>query len=78
MTCIPVLYQSINENFRFSASRPDAIHFNNITDSLSAIYPKSEYVKALRKEAERRGKLLNMGIRPKGCRTTFLSGSYAS
>jgi hypothetical protein len=63
MTCIPVLYQSINENFPIFSQQTDAIHFNNIADSLSAIYPESEYVKALKKEAERRGKLLNMGIR---------------
>jgi peroxiredoxin len=36
------------------AQSTDAIHFVNIADSLELVYPESKYVKALRKEAERR------------------------
>lgn len=54
LTVVPVLYQNFGQDLPVFAQSTDAIHFVNIADSLAAIYPESKYVKALRKEAERR------------------------
>lgn len=54
MTVVPVLYQTFGSNLPVFAQPTDAIHFKNMADSLALSYPESRYVKALRKEAERR------------------------
>lgn len=54
MTVVPVLYQTLGSNLPVFAQPTDAIHFKNMADSLALSYPDSRYVKALRKEAERR------------------------
>lgn len=54
MTVVPVLYQTLGSNLPVFAQPTDAIHFRNMADSLTLSYPDSRYVKALRKEAERR------------------------
>lgn len=54
MTVVPVLYQTLGSNLPVFAQPTDAIHFKNMADSLALSYPESRYVKALRKEAERR------------------------
>ncbi len=54
MTCIPVLYQNFGTQLPVFSQSTDAIHFINTADSLETVYPESKYVKALRKEAERR------------------------
>ena len=54
MTVVPVLYQSLGENLPVFAQSTDALHFLNAADSLATVYPESRYVKALRKEAEKR------------------------
>lgn len=54
LTSVPVLYQSLGEGLPVFAQSTDAIHFVRTSDSLSLVYPDSKYVKALRKEAERR------------------------
>jgi len=54
LTTVPVFYQSLGENLPVFAQSTDAIHFINAADSLESVYPDSKYVKALRKEAERR------------------------
>lgn len=54
LTVVPVLYQNFGQNLPVFGQSTDAIHFVNIADSLALSYPKSKYVKALRKEAERR------------------------
>lgn len=63
LTCIPVLYQKINDNFYVFSQSTDAIHFRNVHDSLVKVYPDSKYVKALGDEAQRRINL--MGINSK-------------
>lgn len=54
MTVVPVLYQTFGSNLPVFAQPTDAIHFKNMADSLALSYPDSRYVKALRKEVERR------------------------
>ena len=54
MTVVPVLYQTLGSSLPVFAQPTDAIHFKNMADSLALSYPESRYVKALRKEAERR------------------------
>lgn len=65
MTVIPVLYQTIGANLPVFAQQTDAIHFNNVCDSLKAVYPDSKYVQALEREAKRRSDLLSLSIRLK-------------
>ena len=60
MTVVPVLYQTMGANLPVFAQHTDAIHFRNMADSLALSYPDSRYVKALRKEAERRMERLEM------------------
>ncbi len=54
LTSVPVLYQNFGPELPVFAQATDAIHFVNTADSLETVYPESKYVKALRKEAERR------------------------
>ena len=57
---VPILYQMIAPGFPLFGQQTDAIHFKNISDSLSTVYPESKYVRALSREAERRFKLLEL------------------
>ncbi len=54
LTAVPVLYQNISSELPVFSQTTDAIHFISTADSLETVYPKSKYVKALRKEAEKR------------------------
>ena len=54
LSVVPVFYQTFGENLAVFGQYTDAIHFNNIADSLALVYPESRYVKALRAEADRR------------------------
>lgn len=60
LTVVPVLYQNLGVNLPVFGQSTDAIHFKNIADSLALSYPDSKYVKALRKEAERRHGFLEL------------------
>lgn len=60
LTVVPILYQMIAPGFPLFGQQTDAIHFRNISDSLSTVYPESKYVRALSREAERRFKLLEL------------------
>ncbi len=60
LTAVPVLYQNFGAELPVFAQTTDAIHFVNTADSLETVYPDSKYVKALRKEAERRFGYLEM------------------
>ena len=60
LTVVPVLYQNFGANLPVFGQSTDAIHFMNIADSLALSYPDSKYVKALRKEAERRHGFLEL------------------
>ena len=65
LTSVHVLYQYVGEDIPLFAQNTDAIFFNNIADSLETVYPESRYVKALRKEAERRFGYLSLQERLK-------------
>lgn len=54
LTVVPVLYQTLGNGLNVFAQNTDAIHFVNLSDSLALVYPDSKYVRALKKEAERR------------------------
>lgn len=54
LTVVPVLYQNFGADLPVFGQSTDAIHFVNMADSLALSYPQSKYVRALRKEAERR------------------------
>jgi len=60
LTSVPVLYQNFGSNLPVFAQATDALHFMNVADSLATVYPESKYVKALRKEAERRFGVLEL------------------
>ena len=62
LTSVPVLYRKVGELPVFN-QRLDALHFRSLADSLSAVYPTSPYVRALRKEAEAREKALALDHR---------------
>ena len=63
LTVVPVFYQTIGTGLPVFAQQTDAIHFNNICDSLETVYPDSKYAKALKNEAKRRSDLLKLSIR---------------
>lgn len=63
LTCIPVLYESLNEYSPVFNQPTDALHFRSVCDSLKTVYPESRYVKALDKEATRRENMLQLGLR---------------
>lgn len=63
LTSIPVLYQTIGGTLPVFGQATDAIHFKNISDSLSAVYPDSRYVRSLQAEAKRRTDLLSLSVR---------------
>ena len=54
LTSVPVLYQNFGADLPVFAQSTDAMHFVAVSDSLSTVYPDSKYVRALKKEAERR------------------------
>lgn len=60
LTSVHVLYQYVAEDFPVFSQNTDAIFFSNIADSLETVYPDSRYVKALRKEADRRYSYLQL------------------
>ena len=68
LTAIPVLYQKVNDNFMVFSQNTDALHFQNIHDSLMTVYPKSKYVAGLAREAERRSKELSLDLRMQNAR----------
>jgi len=62
LSTIPVLYQKINDELPVFSQSTDALHFSNAYDSLMTVYPESEYVKALGREAERRRNLMSLDV----------------
>lgn len=63
LTVVPVFFQMASPGFPVFSQPTDAIHFRNISDSLATVYPDSRYVRALRQEADRRGRILDLNIR---------------
>jgi peroxiredoxin len=54
LTIVPVMYQFFSESLPVFGQATDALHFSNAADTLEIVYPESKYVKALRKEAQKR------------------------
>ena len=63
MTVIPVLYQHFGPELPVFGQGTDALHFKSAADTLEMVYPDSRYVKALRKEADRRTSYLEVAAR---------------
>ena len=63
LTVIPVLYQNFGPELPVFGQATDALHFRTVADSLEMVYPESKYVKALRKEADRRNSYLEVAAR---------------
>lgn len=59
---VPVFYQKAGQLPLFS-QQTDALRFREVSDSLSASYPESRYVKALRSEAELRMNALDLSAK---------------
>jgi len=60
LTVVPVLFENLSEYTPVFAQKTDAIFFQNAYDSLLTVYPESNYVKALGREAKARTSQLNM------------------
>ena len=60
LTVIPVLFEQLSVDSPVFSQYTDAILFKNAYDSLSTVYPESEYVASLGREADRRCKELEM------------------
>lgn len=63
LTVVPVFFQNFGPELPVFGQHTDAIHFKSVADSLELVYPESEYVKALRKEAETRYGYLELQAR---------------
>lgn len=63
LTVVPVFFQQLNDGLPVFSQPTDGLLMRNIADSLATTYPDSRYVKALRKEAERRMNQLELNSR---------------
>lgn len=63
LTVVPVFFQNFGPELPVFGQNTDAIHFRNVADTLEMEYPDSKYVKALRKEADRRFGYLELEAR---------------
>ena len=63
LTVVPVFYQTFGDNVPVFSQLTDAIHFSNISDSLATVYPESEYVKLLKKQADERRSQMELTAR---------------
>jgi peroxiredoxin len=54
LSVVPIFYQVLGAELPLFGLATDAIHMKNAADSLALVYPDSKYVKALRKESDRR------------------------
>lgn len=62
-TSVPVFFQQVNENLPVFSSATDGLLMRSVADSLTTVCPESRWVKALRKEADRRMNALEMQSR---------------
>ena len=63
LTVVPVMFQNFGSDLPVFGQVTDAIHFQNISDSLEMVYPDSRYVKALRAEAKKRQNYMELEAR---------------
>ena len=68
ITSVPVCFHKVNENLPVFNQTTDALHFRNLVDSLSTVYPESKYVKALAKEADKRTNAMEIVAGLRGAR----------
>lgn len=59
-TSVPVFFQQVNDNLPVFGAATDGILMRSVADSLSSVCPESRWVKALRKEADRRMNTLQL------------------
>lgn len=69
LTVVPVLFQNFGSDLPVFGQSTDAIHFNNVSDSLETVFPDSRYVKALRAEAKKRQSYLELEARLSSAQT---------
>ena len=60
LTSVQVLFNSFGSDLPVFGQPTDGIHFSNVADSLELVYPESKYVKALRQEADKRVKYMEL------------------
>ena len=63
ITVIPVLFQQAGDDLPVFGQTTDALHFTAAADTLEKVWPDSRYVKALRKEADRRQKMMDISLK---------------
>ena len=63
ITSAVVLFQRFNENLPVFGQESDAVLFRTIQDSLALVYPKSEFLTALRDEVDLRARNLELANR---------------
>lgn len=63
MSSVPVFFQQVNDGLPVFSSNSDGFIMTAVADSLSAVYPESRWVKALRKEGDRRINILQLESR---------------
>lgn len=63
ITSAIVLFQRFSDDLPVFGQETDAILFKTVLDSLSTVYPKSEYLTALRDEVDARSKMLELSSR---------------
>ena len=63
LTSVPVFFQQVNETLPVFSANSDGFIMNAVADSLETVYPESRWIKALRKEADRRVNLMKLEAR---------------
>ena len=63
LTVVPVFFQQVNETLPVFSANSDGFIMSTVADSLSTVYPESRWIKALRKEADRRMNLMQLESR---------------
>ncbi|MBO4535800.1 MAG: AhpC/TSA family protein [Bacteroidales bacterium] len=63
ITSAVVLFQRFNENLPVFGQESDAVIFRTVQDSLSTVYPKSEFLTALRDQLDARARDLEIATR---------------
>ena len=63
ITSAITLFRRFNENLPVFAQESDVVLFKAVQDSLLQVYPKTEYLKAIRDELDARGRNLDLSAR---------------
>lgn len=65
---VPVFFQQVNETLSVFGNSTDGFIMNSVADSLSTVCPDSRWIKALRKEADRRMEAVKLEAKLKDAR----------